>query len=319
MNFGSNAASGLVFFKQIWNNRASMKRHIFLIVCMVIFCTGLPLEAEHVSFRITYNLNSIGTGDINTWINATNSLWQDWNGRIGGQLSGEFLPIEYGPSYEFEMRIPIYKGFALNLAGTSLSSTSEGTVDFMDASGLQNESQRLYNQVRAIPVKIGFSLNMRMPFFPNLLVTAGGGRHIVFVRYNTEDRYDASFFEGAQEFNYWYERSNQYRSEALGFYVTAGIEIQFLKFIALVAEFEKVWSEVDGFKGEYTYKDFYDSDISGKSSLYYYENSSFGLNDFYPVLAGHDKRPDDATLRNIRQGLLNFSGQSIRFGIRFIF
>lgn len=296
-----------------------MKRHIIWIICLAMLCARIPLEAEHVSFRFSYNLNSIRSGDVNTWINAANSLWQDWSSRIGGQLSGEFMPIKYGSSFELELRIPIYKGFALNLAGTYLSSASDGTVDFLGASGMQDESQRLSNQVKAIPIKIGFSYSVRMPFYPRLLVTAGIGRHLVFVRYNTEDRYDASFVENIQEFNYWYEQSSQYKSEALGLYMTAGVEFQFLEFIALVIEFENIWSEVDGFKGKYSYKDFYNSDKNGMASLYYYENSGFGLNDHYPVLAGHDIRPDDPDLRNIRQGLLNFGGQSFRFGIRFIF
>ncbi|MCJ7681066.1 MAG: hypothetical protein MUP70_10105, partial [Candidatus Aminicenantes bacterium] len=180
-------------------------------------------------------------------------------------------------------------------------------------------SQRLYNQIRAIPLKIGFSLNIRMPFFPKLLVTTGAGRHIVFVRYNTEERYDAAFTTEGQNFSYWYERSNSYKSEALGFYMTAGIELQVFKFLALVGEVEKVWSEVDGFKGEYTFNDFSDTDTSGKASLYYYENAAFGLNGHYPVLAGHKIRPEGETISGVRQGLLNFSGQSLRFGIRFIF
>ncbi|MFH1944589.1 MAG: hypothetical protein ABIK95_03080 [Acidobacteriota bacterium] len=296
-----------------------MKKRLVWMACLAMAGACLPVGAENVSFRITYDLNSIGGGDVNSWLSAANTLWQDWSKNVGGQLTGEFFPIEYGSSYQFEMRIPIYKGFALNLGGTYLTSTSEGTVDFSGDSGQQNESQRLWNQIKAIPVKIGFSLNLRMPFFPKLLVTTGAGRHIVFVRYNTEDRYDASFSTGGQDFNYWYERSNSYKSEALGFYMTAGIELQVFKFLALVGEFEKVWSEVDGFKGEFTYSDFSDTNTNGKASLYYYENAAFGLEGHYPVLAGHENRPVGSTISGVRQGKLNFSGQSLRFGIRFIF
>ncbi|MFC2168774.1 hypothetical protein ACFLRW_07285, partial [Acidobacteriota bacterium] len=248
-----------------------------------------------------------------------NTLWKDWSTSKGGTLNGMFDPIAYGFNYELELRIPLFSGFALNLGGSRLKSNSEGTIDFAQSGGFQSESQYLKNDITIYPFKIGFSYLFHLPFFSNLSIGIGGGRLIIFSKYETSERYTFDILGEGEEFNYWYERSNSYNSEGLGLYASMMLEYKLFKFMAIVLEAEKKWAKIDGFKGPFSFTDFDGKDENGKASLYFYESNQWDLGNYYSILMGHKDRPDSVFIRNIRQGVLNLGGHSFKVGIRFIF
>lgn len=293
--------------------------HLKTILFILLVWTLQPVYAENVSFKFSYNTNNIQRGDLFTSTESFNTLWQDWKINNGGSVNGMFNPVTYGSNYELELRIPIFSGFALNLGGSRLKSIGEGTIDFEQSGGIQSESHFLRNDVTIYPFKIGFSYMFHLPFFSNLSIGIGGGRLIIFSKYETTERYDLDFPNQGEEFNYWYERSNTYNSEALGLYAAVTLEYELFKFMAIVLEAEQKWAKIDGFKGPYSFKDFDGKDESGKASLYFYESNQWGLGNYYSILMGHKDRPDTEDIRNVRQGELNLSGYSFKVGIRFIF
>ena len=296
-------------------------KKILSMACFFCFVwISQSASAENISFKFSYNINTVMKGDISTWTDSFNSLWQDWQSSKGGTLDGRFNGIEYGYNYEFEIRVPIFSGFALNLGASQLRSNTEGTVVFDHTGGVQSETHFIRNIVTAWPLKVGFSYCFRPPIFSNLSICFGGGRLIVFGKYETAERYDSVFQEQGSQFNYWYERTNTYSSDALGLYVTAALEYAVFKNFALLLEVEQKWAKMDGFKGPYTYQDYLEiNDETGKASLYFYESDQWGLGKHYSVLSGHRKRPENGEVRNVRQGELNFGGYSFKVGFRIIF
>jgi hypothetical protein len=268
---------------------------------------------------LSCSTNSIQKGDLFISTESYNTLWQDWKNSKGGSLSGMFDPLTYGVTYELELRIPIFSGFALNLGGSRLKSVSEGTIDFEQSGGVQSESHFFKNAITFYPFKIGFSYMFHLPFFPNLSFGISGGRLIIFSHYQTSERYDLDISGQESEFNYWYERSNTYNSEGLGLYAAIMLEYNLFKYMAIVLEAEQKWAKIDGFKGPYSFTDFNGINEEGKASLYYYESNQWGLGNYYSILMGHKDKPDNEYIRNIRQGELNLNGYSFKVGIRFIF
>jgi len=303
----------------------TMKNEVTIILfTIIIFLFTPPLSrAEHLSIKLSFNSNSIGEGDINSWINSYNSLWNDWKQLVGGELEGEFIPLSYGSSYEVELRIPIFEGLALNMGlCNSFADIQEGSISFQNTDSTQTESQFIKNKVSAFPLKIGFSYAYALPFFPRTKIFAGIGRHIAFIQYQSWNNYNYSKSSFGKEYSYWYEKENKYSSEALGFYTSFGAEFDIIKNIAVVVEAEKTWSKADGFKGSNSYIGLLGPDEfqeSGKATLYYYNSDPFGIGNNYSTLAGHTDRPDDLSITDIRQGEIDFSNFSIKFGIRFKF
>jgi hypothetical protein len=196
--------------------------------------------------------------------------------------------------------------------------SEKGTIIYENDSGNQKESQFIKNDITAIPIKIGFSF--AYPVIDNFYVYLNAGRHIIFVNYDNKEDYDAVFTFAGDEYSYWYEKEFEYKSEGLGYYLCFGTEYDVFKFLSVVAEVEKIWAQVDGFKGSFK-KEYYDNTLNkeGKASLYYYNSTQWGLDKAYPVLTGHKKRPENTTISDIRQGKLDFSGISLKIGMRLKF
>lgn len=299
---------------------------LFIISFLIAFH---PALAEKISLKLSYNTSSISGSDLNTWLESLNSIWNDWQKAKGGQVEGHFELFSYGPKYEVELRIPISWGIALNLSGNYFNSAKEGNIAYQSDTGKQSESRFIRNEISAIPLKIGLSYSYPVPIIENLYVFANVGRHIIFVQYKTTEDWEAFFKSFGEEFHYWYKKDNTFRSEALGFYASLGVEYDLIKYIAVVVEAEKIWSRVDGFKGPHSFKGVHPGfgdpkngfifEESGKASLYFYEENPYWTEKYYPALSGHKKRPDKEEFRNLRQGEFSFSDFSFKIGIRFKF
>lgn len=295
---------------------------IGLIIFSILFYGPVLKAEDYISLKFSYAGNTADPGDVNTWVNSFNQLWVDWQQAYGGQLQGGFTPLEYSAGLEVEIRIPILSGLALNLAGSGLTSSGEGQIEFANQSTGLNETQFISNKISATPLKIGFSYTYPIPYLDGLYVTAQAGRHMIFYKYDLQDSYTAEIARGSNVYEYWYEKSQSFRSEALGYYISLGAEFDIIKYIAVVLEGEQVWSTADGFKGPHSYQGFLGDNPfseSGKASLYYYESSQWDLGRYYSVLTGHPRPPEEDYIRNLRQGEFQFDNFSIKLGIRFKF
>jgi len=148
------------------------------------------------------------------------------------------------------------------------------------------------------------------------------GRHIAFIQYQCWINYDYSKLSFGKEYSYWYRKENKYSPDALGFHTSFGAEFDIIKYLAMVVEAEKPWSKATGFKGPNSYTGFLGQDEfqqSGKATLYYYLSDPNGLGKNYYTLTEYTERPDDPSITDIRQGEIDFSNFSIKFGIRFKF
>ena len=303
-----------------------IKKISILLILIVALFFAHPLYAEKISLKLSFNTNSYASGDLETWIQSLNTQWRDYSTEYPGSLTGEFVAPAYGPNIEIELRIPIFKGFGLNLAGSRLSGLEEGSVSYSRQDGSQNDSQFLLNDVSGLNLKIGFSYTAELPFLEGLNLFGNVGRHVIYAKYRVENNSTSMISKAGLEFLYEAKQENSYSSDSLGWYAGLGVDYDVFQHVAIVFEIEKIWSKVDGFKGAHHYKFYQDGiltiDNPGKASLYYYENTIGNLpllENYYEFLMGHTNQPDDESIRNLRSGELNFTTLSIKFGIRFKF
>lgn len=299
------------------------KKIATLIVITLVLIFAPPVYAEKISLKLSFNTNSYGDGDLESWIPSLNSLWRDYRAEYPATLTGEFVAPTYGANIEIELRIPVYKGFGLNFAGSRLSGIEESEVTYSRESGNQEEVQYLMNDVSGLNLKIGFSYAAELPFLEGLHLFGNVGRQVIYAKYKVENNYLLATEALGREFLYESRQENSYSSDSLGWYAGLGVEYDVIQHVAAVFEIEKIWSKVNGFKGAHQYRFYQDEvlmiDDTGKASLYYYEDQMFGLENYYEILQGHIDTPDDESITNLRSGELNFSTLSIKFGIRFKF
>jgi hypothetical protein len=284
---------------------------------LLVAAAGTPSRAERISVRLNLRTYSAAEGDLQAWIKSYNALWTAFAAKSGAVLQGSFQPPSLGSSWEVEVRFPLFAGLALDLAGSSIAGTADGAVQFQNSAATHSESDTLLNSVKAIPLRFGLSFTL--PVWNNLRVVAGYGRHLVFARYSVEENYEALFKSSRSEYDYWFKRAVTYRSEALGSYLTVGAEYLVLPFLSVGLEAEKDWTRMSGFKGAYTYNDYAGQAAKGKYSLYFFESDEFGEDLPTELLAGRSDRPEGPLYRNVRAGEFDFSGFSLKLGVRFMF
>jgi opacity protein-like surface antigen len=294
-----------------------------LLVLILALLFTHPVYAEKISLKLSFNTNSYAEGDMETWIPSLNSQWRDYSTEYPGTVAGEFVAPTYGSNIEIELRIPIFKGFGLNFAGSKLSGLEEGEITYSSGDRAQEEAQYLLNDVSGLNLKIGVSYAAELPFLKGLHLFGNVGRHIIYAKYKVENNYTLMIEVLGREFLYESKQEDSYSSDSLGWYAGLGVEYDVIQHVAVVFEIEKIWSKVNGFKGAHQYKFYQDGvlviDDPGKASLYYYEDQMFGLDNYYEILQGHIDTPDDESIRNLRSGELNFSTLQLKFGIRFKF
>lgn len=302
-----------------------MKKKRIVPAAIAVLCLALsanPVQAETIGLRFSYGPTALDGDDINSWIRATNALWAVWTERTGGRMEGGFSELTFDPGFEGELSFRILRGLSFRLGGGRLQSRAQGTVFLSGAAEGHSETHILSNRLSAAYAKLG--LVFSHPVIGNLSAHIGGGRHLAFVKYESRENYEARFTFLGREYVYWYSKDNTFRSEALGAYALFGLEYTVFNHIGLVVDVENVWSKVDGFKGPFSYTRMGPEDETvfqekGRASLYFYETRPAGLDTHYPVLSGHKDRPEGDAFRGVRQGVFDFSGMSVRFGLRLKF
>jgi opacity protein-like surface antigen len=299
----------------------------FILILVLLF--AYPLYAEKISLKLSFNTNSYADGDLKTWVQSLNTQWRDYSTEFPGSVTGEFAVPSYGSNIEIELRIPIFKGFGLNLAGSRLSGSEEGEVTYRREESNQEEAQYLLNDVSGLNLKIGFSYAAELPFLEGLHLFGNVGRQLIYAKYDTiNNRFQFTETFGS-EFTYEGNQENSFKSDSLGWYAGLGVEYDVIQHVAIVFEIEKIWSEVAGFKGTHLYNfittrnGIVDDELSfseeGKASIYYFEDQIPSLEKYYEFLEGYIDQPDKESIQNLRSGKLNFSTLSLKFGIRFKF
>jgi len=333
---GAETTKPLEFFLFLWKNKRNMRnrRCILFSAALLVLACAVPAAGEKISLKISYSAGSIRPADMNAWISSYNRQWQDWKDLQGGQLEGSFPEFSYGAEFEVELRIPLIHGLAFNLAGSYFHDSAEGMISFQHGGKAQEESNFLRNEVRAIPLKIGFSYVFPFPHLRGLHLLGGLGRHIAFIQYDTLDDYLLEVSSFGQTFSYNLKQDSSFRSEALGVYAFLGAEYDLIRQIAVVVEAEKVWSSADGFKGK-AVKEFIERNPleeireteTSKDSLYFYEQKPFWSDHFYQVFRGRRVKPDKpedyppgtVDVRDVRQGIIDLGGFTFKIGVRFKF
>lgn len=317
----------MAFSDEIWDNDSEVdmsgKRFIPAVFAGFILALGAPAAAaESIGLRLSYGPPTLSGGDVNSWIRASNNLWSDWAVQTGRRMDGRISEMGFDAGPEAELSIRLYGGLSFRIGGGRLQSRSEGSILLLGSAQDQSESYAMSARMTAVYAKIG--LVYSYPIVGNLNAHIGGGRHLSLLKYESWENYEARFAIFGRDYVYLFEKTGTFRSEGLGYYALFGLEYTVFKHVGFVIDVENIWSRVDGFKGPLTYRRLGPADEreyveSGGASLYFYESRPAGLDSFYSVLSGEKNRPEGETARAVRQGIFDFSGTTVRFGLRLKF
>ena len=159
-------------------------------------------------------------------------------------------------------------------------------------------------KIEALPFKIGVAYQL----FPFLYVKANAQYY--FARCSYLYRYEKG--------SYWQEWQGNARAGGLGASLAAGGEWEFYPGVFLVGEAQFRFARIGGFKGKSLTLNSYGESYTEDGVLYTFRTQGTGDADF-PIVFIRSDVPSEPGVSDPRRATVDFSGMSIRTGIRIRF
>ena len=116
--------------------------------------------------------------------------------------------------------------------------------------------------------------------------------------------------------DFWQEWNGEADARAFGCFAGLGYDLALSESIFLVFEAIGHYAPIKGFRGTGTYQDStLEESISEIGKVYAYDASIKGQTAF-PLLLIRGQKPADAYVKNVREATLDFSGASLRLGVK---
>jgi len=257
-----------------------------------------PKETPETNFSLTLlgGGNYVAGGDLNKGAKGFAQYNKD---RLGIEEGGEAEPVHLSYILGGELNIPLASKFYLGIGADYFVGKKESVIQNQESSSTATLTTS--PQIKALPIRVVLSYYP----FPFLYLKSG------VEYYFTE----CTYLYRLQEGDYWKQWEGEARAQGLGIQGGLGVEWNFSPFLSLIIEATGRHSRIKGFKGSDTSRDSDEFEYTEEGTLYLYQVVSAGQNT-YPQLFIRAKKPAEAGVTDPQQAYIDFSGLSLRLGIR---
>jgi len=248
---------------------------------------------------LSLGLNYLSGGDINTGISG---LADYYRSILRIPYSGKVQPLHLGYDFCAEILFPLNNHFFLGLGADFFISEKENRIEFVNQS---LTSLLITNpKAQALPIRLSFS------YFPITSLYLKLGGEYIFARSTYLYR-----FRSGDYFQEW-----KGESKANGTGITGGIGyIQKLNNnISLFIESAGRYGKIKGFTGKNDYKESTGYEFSEEGKLYTYD-IRVSAEKSYQVMFIREKKPSEGGVTNVRPATIDFSGLTLRAGVKIRF
>ncbi len=260
-----------------------------------------PAEtAGRASLTLYGGGNLIAGGDLNT---AGQGLADYYTGAIGVAGDGKISPARMSLLYGGEFALPLSPQFFI-LAGAEFHRAEKSSL-VSYARGSVTDTFTAMPGLQALPVKLGLA------FYPVEYFFVKFGAAYYFAKASYDDRYAHD--------KYWQEWQGEATGQGLGFWGGLGLDWPLDRTFSLVFEATGEYASISGFQGTGTYLDSTTTTTVTETGKLYYWDARTSSQTSYPTAFIRSKSPSEAGVENVREATADFSGLSIRVGIKIRF
>jgi hypothetical protein len=256
-----------------------------------------PEEAPDSIFSLTLlgGGNYVEGGDLNKGAQGFVQYNKD---RLGIEGGGEAEPLHLSYLVGGELNILLTSKLYLGIGVDYFLGKKESLIQNQETStAILTTSPK----IKALPVRVVLS------YYPLPFLYLKSGVEYYFT--------ECTYFYRLQEGDYWKQWEGEARAQGLGVQGGLGIEWSFSPFLSLIMEASGRYSRIKGFTGSDTSTDSDEFEYTEEGTLYLYQAVSAGQNT-YPQLFIRAKKPAEAGVADPREAFIDFSGLSLRLGIR---
>jgi len=260
-----------------------------------------PSEPEKPLFALTLlgGGNIVSGGDINAGAQGLAAFYSDALGTAG---TGDVDPVRLGAIYGAELGFPLLPYLFLGLGGDYFQSQETSRVEYQATETMNTFITK--PQIQALPLRFFISLYPSPSFYLKIGLEYYFAEANYFYRFETETS--------------WEEWRGEAKAQDIGFLGGIGLEWKLFTPISLVIEAMSRYARVSGFEGENTYTHSDGSIVTEKGKLYFYQGKVPG-DKTYPLLFIRETEPSETDVADLKEASVNFSGFSLKLGIKIRF
>ena len=248
---------------------------------------------------LSFGLNHLSGGDVNPGISG---LVDYYRSILRIPYSGEVKPLHLGYDFCAEVLFPLNDHFFIGLGADFFISERENRIEFSN----QSLSSLLITNPKAQALPIRLSLS----YFPISSLYFKIGGEYFFARSTYLYRYRAG--------DYFQEWKGESKANGLGVAGGMGYIQKLNNNISLFLESTGRYAKIKGFTGKNDYKESTGYEFSEAGKLYSYDIRVSGERS-YQVMFIREKKPSEGGVTNVRPAMIDFSGLTLRIGIKIRF
>lgn len=241
----------------------------------------------------------ISSGDLNKGAQGLANFYSD---SLALKGKGNVKPARLSYIYGGELNFPLSSYFSLGLGVDYFLGEKESRVEFEKTSSTDIYITR--PKFQALPLRLFISFYPLPYFYFKWGFEYYFAKCSYFYQYQTEESLE--------------EWEGEAKAQDIGFLGGFGFEWKLFSPLSFVIEATGRYAQITGFKGKGKYKDSEGTVYTEEGSLMIYERIRIIGQEGYPHLFIHEKEPS-AYIRDPKEAIIDFSGFSIKAGIKIRF
>jgi len=255
-----------------------------------------PPAAKTFGFSILAGANFAAVGDLNT---GARGLADYYGAVLGTQGKGGVAGLHLTYILGAEVSYSLMPGLYLTVGAEYFAGRRTSRVDF--AAGNLLDVLITRPKVQAMPVIVGIA------YYPLSYIYVKGTLQYIFAKADYLYRFEKGTF--------WREWQGDAKANGLGAGAAVGGEWEFYPGLFLVGEADFRFARIGGFTGKDISVNSDGESYTEQGTLYYFQSRPGSQGDF-PLVFIRSDVPTEAGVNAPREAKVNFSGMSLKAGIR---
>lgn len=259
------------------------------------------LPARHqLDLFLSGGIDFVNGGDLNTGAQGLADFTKD---SLALEGKAKINPVRLSYIFGADLSFPLLNHFSLGLGADYFLGEEESRVDFqLNSSTTHRFITR--PKIQALPLRIFLSFQPISFFYLKTGVEYYFAECVYLYRYERE--------EG------WQEWQGESKAQDFGFLGGFGLEWKVLSPLSFFLEAVGRYARIIGFEGKNTYRDSDGSVTTEEGKLYFYQGKGAGEKT-YPLLFVRKNKPEGFDVSEAKEAIVDFSGISLKVGIKIRF
>ena len=246
-------------------------------------------------------------GDLNKGAKGLAGYYEEQTS-VPGQYKVQ--PVHFSYLVSGDVFFPLDEKTFFGIGADFMSGELESTVKYDNLSAIDYYSTR--PKIQAVPIRA------YLAYYYQKNTYAKVGVEYYFSKVDYYYRFESELD------NIWKEWAGSANAQGVGFLLGIGFESKLTSFASLFLEARGRYAKLKDFKGKNIYREFdgvtESPPLTENGTLYFYQYQSQTTEDkTYPLLFIRERKPSDAGIVDARIATVDFTGVSVRLGIKFKF